>query len=310
MSRREPATRALLLVITVVVLLAACSGGSSASKPPPHLPAGPSHPNIVFILTDDLSWNLITPQIAPHIVALETAGRDVRPLLRRRLAVLPVAGDDLHRAVPARHEGHDERPAERWLPEVPVRGSRPARRTPSRCTTPATRPRCSASTSTATAIPHEPRDRAGPAGLVGLAREQQHRLRRVQLLAQRQRHVPQVHGPGQLRRRRAQHAMPSRSSRAHAGKPFAVEVATFAPAPAVHPCPAQRARLPGPAPSRATRRSTPTTSTRRRGSAAHSRSAPQAGRQSSTRSTASARRRWSRSTSSSPTPRRRSPPST
>ena len=31
-------------------------------------------PNIVFILTDDLSWNLITPEIAPHIVQLEKQG--------------------------------------------------------------------------------------------------------------------------------------------------------------------------------------------------------------------------------------------
>ena len=31
-------------------------------------------PNIVFILTDDLSWNLITPQIALHIVQLEHEG--------------------------------------------------------------------------------------------------------------------------------------------------------------------------------------------------------------------------------------------
>ena len=36
--------------------------------------AAPTRPNIVFILTDDLSWNLITPQITPHIVQLEHQG--------------------------------------------------------------------------------------------------------------------------------------------------------------------------------------------------------------------------------------------
>ena len=36
--------------------------------------AASTRPNIVFILTDDLSWNLITPQIAPHIVQLEHEG--------------------------------------------------------------------------------------------------------------------------------------------------------------------------------------------------------------------------------------------
>ncbi len=34
----------------------------------------PTRPNIVFILTDDLSWNLITPQITPNIVRLEHQG--------------------------------------------------------------------------------------------------------------------------------------------------------------------------------------------------------------------------------------------
>jgi N-acetylglucosamine-6-sulfatase len=31
-------------------------------------------PNIVFILTDDLSWNLVNRRFAPHIVALENRG--------------------------------------------------------------------------------------------------------------------------------------------------------------------------------------------------------------------------------------------
>jgi len=42
--------------------------------PPPAAPRSHAEPNIVFILTDDLSWNLINPRIAPHIVALERRG--------------------------------------------------------------------------------------------------------------------------------------------------------------------------------------------------------------------------------------------
>ena len=32
------------------------------------------HPNVVFILTDDLSWNLINDKFAPHIVQLQKRG--------------------------------------------------------------------------------------------------------------------------------------------------------------------------------------------------------------------------------------------
>jgi N-acetylglucosamine-6-sulfatase len=36
--------------------------------------AAPSRPNIVFVLTDDLAWNLVTQQFMPHLVALEGQG--------------------------------------------------------------------------------------------------------------------------------------------------------------------------------------------------------------------------------------------
>ncbi len=75
MRRPKPATPLVLFaVVLVAALLAACSSASGPPKPPPHVAAGPAHPNIVFILTDDLSWNLVTPQIAPHIAALEKQG--------------------------------------------------------------------------------------------------------------------------------------------------------------------------------------------------------------------------------------------
>jgi N-acetylglucosamine-6-sulfatase len=61
-----------------IVLLAACSSGGSKSPAPTSTSrkasavVGP--PNIVFILTDDLSWNLLNPRFAPHIVDLERRG--------------------------------------------------------------------------------------------------------------------------------------------------------------------------------------------------------------------------------------------
>ena len=54
----------IVVIASVVALVTGSDSGSdSAAKP-----------NIVFILTDDLSSNLITPQIAPHIYALEHQG--------------------------------------------------------------------------------------------------------------------------------------------------------------------------------------------------------------------------------------------
>ena len=56
-----------------VLAAAACSSapgspsGSSASGRP-----GGSRPNFVFVLTDDLSWNLVSHM--PHVLALEKAG--------------------------------------------------------------------------------------------------------------------------------------------------------------------------------------------------------------------------------------------
>ena len=44
-------------------------GGARATAAP-----AATRPNIVFILTDDLSWNLVNEQFAPHIVQLERNG--------------------------------------------------------------------------------------------------------------------------------------------------------------------------------------------------------------------------------------------
>jgi N-acetylglucosamine-6-sulfatase len=59
---------AAMLAVAVVALR-----GSGPSTPPTATVAG-HHPNIVFILTDDLSWNLVNHRFAPHIVALQQRG--------------------------------------------------------------------------------------------------------------------------------------------------------------------------------------------------------------------------------------------
>jgi N-acetylglucosamine-6-sulfatase len=65
----------LLAVCTLpLALLVAWSAGAGAAKASAGRSGDPTRPNIVFILTDDLSWNLITPQIAPHIYDLMHQG--------------------------------------------------------------------------------------------------------------------------------------------------------------------------------------------------------------------------------------------
>ena len=65
--------------IAATLVAAACSGGSSKSSTSTSSPTTAAtstveRPNIVFILTDDLSWNLINDRIAPHVAQLERQG--------------------------------------------------------------------------------------------------------------------------------------------------------------------------------------------------------------------------------------------
>ena len=71
---RLPPVAVVAVVITLIA--AACSGGHSTKSSSPAAGSGQtvSRPNIVFILTDDLSWNLVNEQIAPHIMQLEQQG--------------------------------------------------------------------------------------------------------------------------------------------------------------------------------------------------------------------------------------------
>ena len=80
----------------------------------PGEPGNVHHPNIVFVLTDDLSMNLLP--YMPQVQALQRDGHDVPQLLRLGLAVLPVALVDLHRRVPARHRGVHQRRRRRRAP--------------------------------------------------------------------------------------------------------------------------------------------------------------------------------------------------
>ena len=54
-----------------LVLLWVVAGLSAGARP---AAAAASRPNIVFVLTDDLAWNLVTPRYMPHVVALERRG--------------------------------------------------------------------------------------------------------------------------------------------------------------------------------------------------------------------------------------------
>src|SRR5690242_3963452 len=59
-----------LAAIALLAAFAAVPSGSAATQPAAARPAAP--PNIVFVLTDDLSWNLV--QYLPQVRALRSAG--------------------------------------------------------------------------------------------------------------------------------------------------------------------------------------------------------------------------------------------
>jgi N-acetylglucosamine-6-sulfatase len=61
-----------LVLITGLVAAALTLGSGDSSRAA--IATKASKPNVVFILTDDLSWNLINSRFAPHIVALEKRG--------------------------------------------------------------------------------------------------------------------------------------------------------------------------------------------------------------------------------------------
>lgn len=61
-------------LLVAALLLTALTAGSGARSHAAAPKRGAARPNIVFILADDLSWNLINPRFTPHIAALERRG--------------------------------------------------------------------------------------------------------------------------------------------------------------------------------------------------------------------------------------------
>ena len=66
-GRRRVRSGSLVASATAVALLVGCS--SSPTDPSADPGAGSGSPNIVFVLTDDLAWNLV--QYMPHVQRLQ-----------------------------------------------------------------------------------------------------------------------------------------------------------------------------------------------------------------------------------------------
>ena len=69
--------RGAALTVAFVIALASVGGAlavASGAKPKAARAAATRPPNVVFILTDDLAWNLVTPRYMPHLVALQRQG--------------------------------------------------------------------------------------------------------------------------------------------------------------------------------------------------------------------------------------------
>jgi N-acetylglucosamine-6-sulfatase len=73
-SRRSGFRPRTGVLVACVVVAMASSATPSASASPDAARTASKRPNIVFILTDDLSWNLINRQFAPHIADLMQRG--------------------------------------------------------------------------------------------------------------------------------------------------------------------------------------------------------------------------------------------
>ena len=145
--------RRLSAAIGIVVIIGVIAGAltfGSGDKSRAATTVTASKPNIVFILTDDLSWNLINRRFAPHIVALEKRVRRSTHYFVADSLCCPSRSTIFTGLFP-----HDTKVVANVGQTAASRSSKPSASTSGRSrwrsSRMATRPRCSASTSTATA---------------------------------------------------------------------------------------------------------------------------------------------------------------
>ena len=205
-------------------------------------PAAGSRPNIVFILTDDLSWNLINLRSRPTSSQLEQQGETFNHYFVADSLCCPSRSTIFTGLFPHDTKVVTNLPPDGGFQKFQSEGL-------DQKTYAVALHRAGYTTSmlgkylNGYGDPHESHHRAGPAGLDRLARQQQHRLRRVQLLPQRQRHLQLLHRTRTTTASTSSTPTPSRSSRAVGGQAVRGRGGDVRAAPAVHARAAQRERL-------------------------------------------------------------------
>ena len=108
---RIRSTWALAPVALVAVIAVALAGGGSAAPAASTTPSAAKasdHPNIVFVLTDDLSWNLAA--VHAERAAHAAPGRDVQPTTSSRTRCAARRARRSSPALPAQHRRvHEQR---------------------------------------------------------------------------------------------------------------------------------------------------------------------------------------------------------
>ncbi len=73
-ATRPSAVKAVAALLIASSLVLAGSAMPAGAASPSRRAVAVRHPNVVFILTDDLSWNLVNERFTPHILQLERRG--------------------------------------------------------------------------------------------------------------------------------------------------------------------------------------------------------------------------------------------